>query len=70
MITTEQFIPCPVCETKIPFNAQQLIQGYKFTCPTCTSAVGISARSMDLVKNTMTKFDEIKKKSMAERAKL
>lgn len=62
-------IPCPVCQTKIPVKIEELMQGIQFACPTCSSSIGIAPKSMPVVKDTMCKLDEIKKKSLADRAK-
>lgn len=60
MISTEQALPCPVCQTKIPFDPYQLIKGFKFSCPSCTAAIGVSSDSLGEVKDSMEKFDKIK----------
>jgi len=57
----EQTIPCPVCETKIPFNPQQLLMGAQFVCPNCQAAIGIAQESKDLMKESMDKFDGLRK---------
>lgn len=57
----EQFIPCPVCRTQIPVNVHQLIQGMQFLCPNCQAAVGLSMQSQPLVKEALTKLDNLKK---------
>ena len=41
MINQEQAIPCPSCNTKIPFDVYQLLAGAKFTCPTCYASIGL-----------------------------
>lgn len=66
MITSDQYIPCPVCQTRIPFSPLKLIQGTKFGCPTCSASIGLSTQSKELVKDTMDKFQELKKKSLSQ----
>jgi len=62
MINQEQTIPCPVCNTKIPFTASQLLQGVQFKCPNeeCNASISLSKESKPIVENTMNKLDEVK----------
>lgn len=60
MINLEQSIPCPVCNTKIPFDTKQLLLGIKFECPNCKAAIGLAEESKPIVKETIEKFEEIK----------
>lgn len=60
MINQEQAIPCPTCQTKIPFDPQQLLMGVQFTCPGCHALIGLSTESRPLVQETMEKFNEMK----------
>ena len=62
MINQEQNIACPVCSTKIPFEATQLLQGVQFKCPNeqCDASIGLSMESKDVVGNAMEKFNEMK----------
>ncbi len=62
MINSEQSIPCPVCETKIPFDTKQLIMGAKFVCSNCQAAIGLADESKPIVKETMEKFEAVKGK--------
>ncbi|MBO3696817.1 hypothetical protein [Roseivirga sp. E12] len=61
MINLDQSIPCPVCQTKIPFDTKQLLMGVQFSCPNCQAAIGLSDQSKPLVQETMEKFEELKK---------
>ncbi|OEK01339.1 hypothetical protein BFP97_07345 [Roseivirga sp. 4D4] len=61
MINLDQSIPCPVCQTKIPFDTKQLLMGVQFSCPNCQAAIGLSDQSKPLVQETMDKFEELKK---------
>jgi hypothetical protein len=56
-------IPCPLCQTKIPVDTMALLTGTKFTCPnpSCDASVGLAAESKNVVKDTMEKFEEVKK---------
>lgn len=60
MINPDQSIPCPVCQTKIPFDTKQLLLGIQFTCPNCAASIGLSDESKPLVQDTMKKFEEVK----------
>ena len=56
-------IPCPVCKTKIPFDAMGLINGKVFQCPdpNCDASISLSNNSKPSIKSTMDKLDELKK---------
>jgi hypothetical protein len=56
----EQQIPCPVCNTKIPFDVKQLIAGVQFVCPNCQSSIGLAFESKPLVEDTLQKLEELK----------
>lgn len=56
----EQQIPCPVCNSKIPFNTQQLIAGIQFICPKCHASIGLAQESKAIVEETMKKLEELK----------
>ena len=60
MVNQEQSIPCPTCQNKIPFDAQQLLMGARFVCTNCGGAIGLAEESKPLVSETMQKFDELK----------
>jgi len=57
-----QTIPCPVCQTGIPFDANQLLQGVQFACPNCTAAIGLADESKPLVQETLRSFEETRRK--------
>jgi len=57
----EQTIPCPVCQTKVPFEPQALIRGVQFSCPTCFAMIGIAQESIQDAKNAMDEFNALKK---------
>lgn len=44
MINQEQNIPCPVCNTKIPFQVTELLKGVQFKCPNtqCDASIGLA----------------------------
>lgn len=60
MINQEQSIPCPTCQTKIPFDPQQLLMGVQFACPGCHALIGLPAESRPVVEETMNKFEDMK----------
>lgn len=57
----EQSIPCPVCQTKIPFNATALLQGVSFTCPSCFAVISIAQEALPTANDAMKKFEDLKK---------
>ena len=61
MTNTTQIIPCPVCQTNIPFDTKQLLMGVKFTCPNCQASIGLDSESKPLVEKTLEKFEDLKK---------
>ena len=63
MFNQDQSIPCPVCQTKIPFDTKQLLAGVKFVCPDCQAAIGLAEESKPLVQQTMDGFDQLKKEA-------
>ncbi|MFI5151481.1 MAG: hypothetical protein ACHQRM_17270 [Bacteroidia bacterium] len=62
MINSEQTIPCPTCNTKIPFDTRQLLLGMQFVCPNCMAAIGLATDSKPVVEETMKKFEDVKGK--------
>ncbi|KQN65638.1 MULTISPECIES: hypothetical protein [Duganella] len=62
MINSEQSIPCPVCNNKIPFNTHQLLLGVQFICSQCSAAIGLAVESKPLVANAMEKLEQVKRR--------
>ncbi|MBN8838369.1 MAG: hypothetical protein J0I09_13990 [Sphingobacteriia bacterium] len=60
MFSSDQTIPCPVCNSKIPFDTKQLLMGIQFSCPNCQASIGLSQESKPIVEETMQKFNELK----------
>jgi len=56
----EQQIPCPICNTRIPFDTKQLIAGVQFSCPHCQSSIGLACESKTVVEKTMGQFEKLK----------
>ena len=56
MITNEQKIPCPVCNTAINFNAAALLAGAQFACPNCQASIGLASTSMPSVDEAIKKM--------------
>lgn len=69
MINTDQSIPCPVCNAKIPFDTNQLLSGIRFICPKCTAAIGLSTESKEVVQDTMNRLQELKSKMSEQKNK-
>ena len=67
MINTDQHIPCPVCNTKIPFDTKQLLLGVQFVCPNCMAAIGLATESKEIVEDTMMKLEDLKQKVSKEK---
>ena len=60
LINKESIIPCPICHTPIPFNAQNLLAGVLFSCSSCSASVGLSHQSRPIVEKTINKLEELK----------
>ena len=60
MINKDTTIPCPVCQTPIPFDAQSLLAGISFSCPSCSASVGLSNGSKPIVEKTMKELETLK----------
>ncbi len=58
-------IPCPVCQTQIPADSNLLLTGIQFSCPSCSAAIGLSAKSAPLVEHAINEFDELRKEVSA-----
>ena len=56
----EQSIPCPQCQTPIPFEARALIAGQSFSCPNCTAAIGLTAGSRDVAETALDKLEAMR----------
>lgn len=65
---TEQTIPCPVCQTKIPFDTQALIRGHKFSCPKCYAVIGIAQESVEQAKTIVEEFQELSKNKFSTKS--
>lgn len=61
MMINNQSIPCPVCQSSIPFSIDQLLMGIHFACsnPECTASISLASESKPIVEETMEKFKEI-----------
>lgn len=57
-----QKIPCPNCQTPIPFDVNQLLKGSSFSCPNCNSKIALSSENKSTVQDALDKFDELKNK--------
>lgn len=65
----EQKIPCPICQTKIPFDAQALIRGHKFSCPSCFAVIGIAKESVEQATTVFEEFKELSKSKFSSKNK-
>jgi transcription initiation factor IIE alpha subunit len=55
-----QSIPCPTCQTPIPFDSHELLKGTQFACPKCQAVIGLAPESRPVVEEAMQKFDDLK----------
>lgn len=60
MINSEQQIPCPVCKTKIHFDANQLLLGAQFTCSNCFASIGLATESKEEVGEALNKLKKLR----------
>jgi len=62
MMNNDQKIPCQVCNTPVPFDTHQFLQGIKFSCPNpnCDAVYGLPQSSHQIVKGAMDHLDELK----------
>lgn len=61
MIYKPQVIECPDCGSPIYFDVNQLIQGVSFKCSNCKSSISLLSSSTNIVKETISKFEELNK---------
>lgn len=55
-----QNISCPVCNSLISIDIQQLLSGAKFICPSCNSSIEIAEDSKSIVEQTVNKLKGLK----------
>ena len=60
MMNQAMNIPCPTCNTPIPFDPGELMRGRQFVCPNCKAAIGLAQESQSTVEDAMDKFKEMK----------
>lgn len=61
MINYNQAVLCPVCQTKITFDAKQLLAGRQFNCPNsgCKAVIGLNKKSKPVVTPTLEKLNSV-----------
>lgn len=64
MITNDQTIPCPVCQSPIIFEVQALIKGQQFGCMVCDAKVSLASESVDVVEESMDKLEKLKQNTL------
>jgi uncharacterized paraquat-inducible protein A len=57
----QQTLPCPNCNTAIPFNVYLLLQGHKFECPNCHCTVSMPSSSKPPVEKAIEQYDKLMK---------
>jgi hypothetical protein len=56
-----QYLICPVCGSKIPFDPYALVRGERFDCPNCPDvSIGLDSGSRDIVKKTLDELENNK----------
>lgn len=70
MINQDQSIPCPVCQTKIPFDTEQLIMGVQYSCPNCQAVIGIVPEPKLNVEKIMDEFESLMGDLKSKRKKI
>jgi len=59
----DQYIPCPVCGTKMPIDIMQLLKSEKLKCPNknCNAMITLQRdNAKSIVENTLEKLDKLK----------
>lgn len=56
-----QAIPCPCCGESIIIDPKLLLIGHGFACKKCQSSISLAPESTDLLRETLQKFDDLKK---------
>lgn len=59
----QQQINCPQCSTPIFFNVTDLLHGASFSCGKCGTKIALNGDSKDLVNQTMSNFESLKRKT-------
>ncbi len=57
----EATVPCPQCQTPIPFEPRALISGIGFSCPKCQATIAISGPSRAVAKESLERLEALKK---------
>ncbi|MEM8641072.1 MAG: hypothetical protein AAGG51_20005 [Cyanobacteria bacterium P01_G01_bin.54] len=58
----QQYIPCPDCDSQIPFDPYVMLSGEQFSCPECPSvSIGIAPESREIVRNSLDELENLKK---------
>lgn len=62
MINKDQYIPCQVCNTPVPFDTNQFLRGVSFSCPNpkCDARYGLPMASRGVVRDTMDQLEKLK----------
>ncbi len=65
MTNRDQRIPCQLCNTPVPFDTEQFLQGFTFSCPNpdCDASYSIPTESRGMVKHAMDEFENLKTKT-------
>lgn len=43
-MSKQQTLPCPECQTPIPFDVEAMLRGEKFQCTKCHATVGLGEK--------------------------
>lgn len=60
-MTNVQYITCPDCGARIPFDPLELVRGVQFACPQCPDvSIGLHPGSRDKVKSTLDELTKLR----------
>lgn len=57
---SQQNIPCPNCNTNIPFDVNALLIGASFSCSECDAKIQLANESKEVVSESIEKFNKLK----------
>jgi len=65
---TEQSLPCPNCNTNIPFDPKQLLMGVQYSCPNCDTKIALSQEPGQTAQDTLNKFEKLKENTSSNKS--
>lgn len=52
-------LACPVCQTPVFIEMDQLLMGTRFTCSNCQAAIGLANNSKGIVKDALQSYNSL-----------